>query len=200
MFLIDLIHHGFKKSFEVMAYVCRFVRKLKHKVHLSKGITESSCCKTCKTSTTFCSAGLEKVVSLKSEGNQPCLPGRPVFCSQIDFHLAWHYFCKVGTKEVYKEFKKTPKALDAYTLKDHVLFSGGRLSYAASPIPENAELPLFHEINYVQPVFLNRSTLTYSLAMYIHWEVCPHSGIERTMSTLLRIINNTLRKGLHRTF
>ena len=186
-FLIDLVKVGFKTAFLRLAYVFRFIRRAQHAVHLKHGVERDTRCKMCCVIKEIDLSGMDLLFKKDLESPSVLAP-RVVFCSQFDFHSAWEFMCRQGSKEVMIEYRSKPKKLDSYDEKDGILFSAGRLSYPVPPLNSNPELPLFHDVKYFQPVFLNTSIFTYALVMYVHWEICPHSGIERTLSVLSRMI------------
>lgn len=187
---IDLVYFGFKKSFLIIAIIFRFIIRVKHKVHVSKGQSSINC-KLCSVINSFKTTGLNKIQPYDSTKGFH-LNSR-VVCSPLDFYLAWHHMCKLGTLEVKAQFNE--RQLDDYIEKDGVLFGGGRLSHPEIKINNPVQNPLIDGLDFVQPVFLNTSSLTYALCMYVHWELAPHSGTERTMSNILRIISvEKLRK------
>lgn len=187
---VDLVYHGFRKSFTIIAIIFRFIVRTKHSVHMSKGQSSSNC-KLCSVLHSFKTTGLDKIQPYDS--TKIIDPNARVICSPLDFYLAWHHICKVGTSEVKSQFNNSQ--LDDYIEKDGVLFGGGRLSHPEIKINNPIQNPLIDGLDFVQPVFLNSSSLTYSLCMYVHWELIPHSGTERTMSNVLRIISvERLRK------
>jgi hypothetical protein len=190
---VNFVKLGFRKAFHIMAIMHRFILKTRHKVHKSKGLEDSADCKLCVTLKEFSTKGLEKVQPYDNTAKQvvdgttdDVLPLTKV-CSPLDFHNAWHSICKLGTLELKEQFNSNQ--LSDYTEKDGVLFGGGRLSYPEISNNNFYENPLFENIDYFQPVFLCSSQLTYSLCMYVHWELVPHSGTDRTMSFVLQIIH-----------
>ena len=187
-FLLDFVYHGFEKSFLCLAYVFRFIKQLRHRVHVKKKIVCDNCM-ICKADHKFKTSGLKKLSKNLYGRSESSEKPNTVFCSEMDLYLAWHFLCKKGSKEVYKAYEGNKKVLETYEEQDGVLFSGGRLSYITPIVDGNPEMPILHEIDYFQPVFLNTSSLTYALAMHIHWNICPHSGVERTMRALLQIIH-----------
>jgi hypothetical protein len=201
-YMVDFIHFGFKRAFLQLAYVLRFVTRVRHRVHQKKGLMYSDECKMCKVLSDFKTRGLDKlgfsehkVKFADPAGSQTSSGPRIVVCSPLDFHSAWHYVCRTSTERVKAEYCTKPRKLKEYEEKEHVLFGAGRLSYPDVHTRDSTEIPLFHDIDYFQPVFLASDVLTYAIVMYVHWVLCPHSGIERTMSMVLRIIHvEKLRK------
>ena len=183
-FVIDFVKHGFEKSFIQLALIFRFISRLKHKWHKSKGIEHCTECSICGVITSFKAKGLMNVYSADN-GKQV----DQVFCSPLDFFIAWRFVCRIGTNEVQDYYKSKPSKLEEYTEVDEILHGAGRLTYTNVLVTEANDYQLFHQPDYFQPVFLSKSVLTYSLVMFVHWKVVPHSGIERTMSIVLRIIH-----------
>ena len=71
IFVVDFVKVGFKKAFLQLSYIFRFVRKLQHKVHMSKGETYSDHCKTCTLSKEFQTKGLDCLMIVDPKGFQP---------------------------------------------------------------------------------------------------------------------------------
>ena len=190
---VDFVKHGFKKAFHIMAIMHRFILKTRHKAHITREVDFDDACRLCVTLKEFRTNGLEKVQpydsTIKKVDEESTDNEMPLIkvCSPLDFHNAWHSICKLGTKEVKEQYNDSQ--LSEYTERDGVLFGGGRLSYPEIRCNNVYENPLFENIDYFQPVFLCSSQITYSLCMYVHWDLSPHSGTDRTMAFVLQIIH-----------
>ena len=179
IYAVDFIKHGFKKGFLQLAFIFRFVSRLRHKVHINQHKIEfCSNCPICKVQTKLKASGFNKLTSKKSDQQSKFV------VSPLDFFLAWTAICKIGTKEV-KSITHHTK-LKEYTEKDDILYGGGRLSLPAIRVETSTPI---HEIDFNQPVFLVSDVVTYAIVMYVHWELCPHSGIDRTVSFVSKIIH-----------
>ena len=182
LYLVDFVKLGFERGFLRLAYVMRFVLRCKHKVHERKQIDDPDC-QLCEARKKFQASGLERI--LPAQQNMSV-------CSPLDFYNAWHYICKIGSNEVKIFYSSQPSKLRQYEEKDDVLFGAGRLSYPKMKVETD---PMIFETDFYQPVFLMSSVVTYAIVMYVHWKLCPHSGVESTMSTVLRILHvKNLRK------
>ena len=192
-YLVNFVSLGFKKALRVMAIVCRFVLKTRHKCHVNRNIKYSPDCSMCFTGKSLLSRGLEKIQPYNNCGGNNIEDSdttgnlTPGICSPLDFFYAWKSICQVGSQEVRENYKHNQ--LIEFIEKDGIFYSGGRLSFPVVECNNPAENPLFDGIDYVQPVFPSSSEVTYSLCMYVHWELAHHAGIERTMSFILRIIH-----------
>jgi hypothetical protein len=84
--------------------------------------------------------------------------------------------------------------LRKYHKKDHILYGAGRLEYPDFRIELETRT---EEIDFMKPVFLANSVVTYALALHVHWDesFCPHSGVSRTATFLAKMIHvvNVLR-------
>ena len=179
---VDFIKFGFRKSFLILAYVQRFLTKLRHSVHQKKGVEDCSKCPLCRVKRLVSERQFTKL----SEKFKPVHTGAT--CTSLDFHLAWKVLCRLGTQEVKEHYKSTPSKLSRYHEKDQILYGAGCLEYPDMRI--EIETPV-HSVDFVKPVFLNSSVITFSLALHIHWDpsFCPHSGVSRTGTFLARIIH-----------
>ena len=203
-YLVDFVKFGFERAMMQLSYVMRFVMKLKHKVHLRKGQDTSEGCQLCSQSRLFKTQGLDKlnlpekrveVMFADPKESQPVPGPRVVVCSPLDTFMAWRYLCTSSTACVKSEYNDKPKKLAEFEERDGILFGAGRLSHPSVLIRNEEDIKLFNDMDYLQPVFLANDSLTYAISMYAHWVLCPHSGVERTMSTVLRIIHvEKLRK------
>ena len=179
MYLVDFIRFGFKRAFTQLAFVFRFIIRLKHKVHVRKGLNVSDDCSLCKIRSKFSTSGLEKIDPTQLEENNTSI------CSPLDFYLAWKFICKIGSQE-FKANVTSRSKLKEYEEEEGILFGGGRLSYPELRV--ETEVPIYN-LDYRQPVFDASSVVVYALIMYVHWELCPHSGVERTMNHVLKIVH-----------
>ncbi len=64
-------------------------------------------------------------------------------CSPLDFYVAWHQICKIGSKETKLHYKKKPAILNDFDEIDGVLHSAGRLSYPDVRIETTPKLDTF---------------------------------------------------------
>ncbi len=177
---VDFVKFGFKKAFLILAFVMKFISKLKHKWHKRKEV--SADCDVCSVENMIGGRDFGKMSS-KFQGDS-----YNVYCSPLDFFLAWRFVCKIGSLEVKEHFKNQPAKLDKYQEMDGVLYSAGRLAIPDIRVETD---PMMYNLNFNQPVFLNSSVITYSLIMFIHWEEesYAHAGVERTMNFLLKLIH-----------
>lgn len=200
-YVVDLVKFGFAKGFLILATVFRFILRTKHRAHISKGNVFQVDCKMCNIESSFRTNGLCKIQPLQLKNSSCNDESRNiadvsfVVCSPLDFYAAWHFLCKEGTKEVKEYYKGKPDKLNEYTEKDGVLFGAGRLSHSDIRLINNVEIPIFSNIDFFQPVFLYSSAVTYALCMHTHWTLCPHSGVDRTITFVSNIIHvSNLRK------
>ena len=177
---VDFVKFGFKKAFLILSFVMKFISKLKHRWHKQKEVAAD--CDICSVENMIGGRDFGKMSS-KFQGVS-C----KVYCSPLDFFLAWRLICKISTIEVKEHFKNQPSKLDKYQEKDGILYSAGRLALPDIRVETD---PMMHDLNFNQPVFLNSSVITYSLIMYIHWEEesYAHAGVERTMNFLLKLVH-----------
>ena len=180
LYPVNFIKFGFLKAFTQFAYVIRFILKIKHKYHQNEknNLEYDPNCKICKVTGSFKPRGLSLLAPDKSKEQSRCSP--------LDFYVAWHQICKIGSKETKLHYKKKPAILNDFDEIDGVLHSAGRLSY---PDVRIETTPKLHETNFFQPVFTVTSEVTYSIVMYVHWILVPHSGVERTLNQVLKIIH-----------
>ena len=199
-YLVDFVKHGFEKSFRIITIIFRYFLRLRHKAHLGRNSDFEINCKMCCVKKEFKTNGLQKIqpkdVNETEKGVTDNECETPVLvCSPLDSYVAWHFICKIGTLEVKDYYRHKPDKLKDYTEKDGVLFGAGRLSHSEVKLNNQMENPLFKHIDFFQPVFLNSSTVTYALCMHAHWKLCPHSGIDRTMTFVSNIVHvEKLRK------
>ena len=73
--------------------------------------------------------------------------------------------CRLGTLEVKEHYKSTPSKLRKYHEKDQILYGAGRLEYPDFRIELETRT---EEIDFVKPVFLANSVVTYALALHVH--------------------------------
>ena len=176
---VDFIQLGFKKAFTRLAYVMRFKTKLRHEAHLSKKIDEDPNCKLCLTRRQIKSTGFARIAP-----KNPRKDDNKIYCSPLDFFNAWQAICQLGTAEVRGTVQES--RLKEYTEIDGVLYGAGRLSYPAIRVET---IPKIHEVDFFQPLFTVTSVVTYAIVQYVHWELCTHSGVERTVLFVLKIIH-----------
>ena len=203
-YVVDLVKFGFEKGFLILAIMFRFILRAKHRAHISKGNVFKVDCRMCNIESSFRTNGLCKIQPLKTKDSSCNDESRDlsdgtllpfVVCSPLDFYAAWHFLCKEGTKEVKEYYKGKSDKLNEYTEKDGVLFGAGRLSHSDIRLINNVEIPIFSNIDFFQPVFLFSSAVTYALCMHTHWKLCPHSGVDRTITFVSNIIHvSNLRK------
>ena len=180
LYPVEFIKFGFLKAFTQFAYVMRFILKLKHKLHQNEknNIDYDPDCKICKVTGNFKPKGLSLIVPEKPNGQ--------IRCSPLDFYLAWYQICRIGSDETKSYYKKKPNMLSDFDEIEGVLHSAGRLSY---PDVRIETTPKLHETNFFQPVFTVTSEVTYAIVMYVHWVLIPHSGVERTINQVMKIIH-----------
>ena len=197
-YLVDFVTFGFVKAFQHLVYVVRFALRLKHRIHIRKGIESKDSCPLCCVSKEFKTRGLDRLklpvkrveVLLTQQPDAQAFPGpKVVICSPLDSFMAWKYVCKVGTTNVRACYQSKPRKLAEFTEKDGILFGGCRLSYPELQTRDETEIKLFDEIDYVQPVFLSTDPVVYAIVMHVHWNLCPHSGVERSMAAVLKMVH-----------
>ena len=168
--LIDLIKFGWKKATAILSNVIKFATKLKHKVHLSKGVSTTDCL--------LCS----------SESRVP-----------LDFDED-KLFAEEGLKYIFRKETcrimplMTKKKLDQYILMDGILYYQSRLNSEFKS--EDLDCQAFfdsHDIKEYLPVVFSDSDIFFSYVIHIHYYIRPHSGVEITMkeaSKIMMVVNN----------
>ena len=177
-YVVDLVTKGFKQSFGALAYVMKFISKLKHNLHKKEKLF-SETCNICQLQ--FAVGGIPELLGIKDSFSQ--LPGREgVFTSPYDQFLAWKTLCKIGTQEVKATLTNSQK--EKYVESDEgILYSGGRLSQL-----HTVKNTLYERFQFVKPVILVSSQLTYSIVMHMHW-LHNHPGVEQLVLLVLQVIH-----------
>jgi hypothetical protein len=180
---VDPVFFGFRRALSILAIILRFATKMKHRLHIKKGVSNDECELCILTDPLFRYEGLKHLEKpLYSQA-----PPVRVLTSPYDERNAWRYLCSVASDEAREHL--TPRKLREY--KDTgsgIIYSGGRLSFTDLS-QDYSEPQLYKDISFVCPVALVNSALTYSLCMYVHWEVLNHPGIERQVSHILKILH-----------
>ena len=178
-YTVDFVRFGFRKAFLHLAFIMRFISRVKHMVHINqKNVEFSTDCSVCQVKSKLNVRGFDKLTKKESSNSSR------ITCSPLDLYLAWNSLCRIGSKEVKAALHHTKIA--EFEEKDEILYGGGRLSYPTLRIETT---PAVHELDFVQPVFLVSSPVTYAICLYVHWELCPHSGVDRTTSFVSKIIH-----------
>ena len=181
-YLVDFIRLGFRKAFLILAYVQRYITKLRHKAHQRKGIDSSDKCPLCVIK---CQLSERQFIEI-SEKFKPVHTSAT--CTSLDFHLAWKNVCRKGSKEVRDYYRSNPSKLKKYDENDGILYGAGRLDFNGMRIETE---PGAFPVDYYKPVFLNNSVVTYALVMHMHWDpnFCPHSGVGRLTTFVMKVIH-----------
>lgn len=181
-YLVDFVRLGFRKAFLILAYVQRYITRLRHRAHQSKGIVSCDRCPLCVIK---CQLS-EKQFTEISEKFKPV--HTRVTCTSLDFHLAWKNICRKGSEEVREYYKCTPSKLKKYDEHDGIFYGAGRLDFNGMRIETE---PTTFPVDYYKPVFLNNSVVTYALVMHMHWDpnFCAHSGVGRLTTFVMKVIH-----------
>lgn len=170
--LLNLKYYGFEKSIRLLGLLFRFITRLKHASHGTGNGTKVNC--------QLCNV-------VKSRDNLETLPLNHGFIpTSYEIHLAWNMLCRQETIQV--RIALTQKKIAAYKDEHGILVSGGRMMYDEL-IVDNPELPYFPRLNFTSPVALVNSPLTIAIAVFIHWEVLYHPGVEQQLSFMLKILH-----------
>ena len=178
--LVDIVKYGWKKTLNIYANIFNFILNLKHKVHASKGIMPDKDCK-------ICHAAPE--VRALSE------------LQKLYLHSSEEYLYAQESEEVMKTL--SPKKLEQYIIKDNRVYYESRLvSETISKDIDVSALPFFDnfQIKPLLPVVRAESELFFALAIHIHLNVRPHSGVETSFREICQAIwpINNPRKYLQR--
>ena len=175
MHLVNPIKFGWNRSLNILANVFNYVLNLKHKVHLKKGEETSQKCKIC---------------NFKKDNIQPQLTKLYLHCSEE------HFF----TEESKILLDSLPnKKLERFIVKEGRVYYESRLvSQTTSADVDPSTLPFFDtfQIKPILPVVRADSQLFFALAIHIHNNLRPHSGVETSLREILQImwpINNPRR-------
>ena len=98
-----------------------------------------------------------------------------------------HYWNKLATQEV--KANQSQKQVEKFELHDSVLWFGGRLKHEDNVTSEDVDADAFYDggtISFCSPVVMSTSAIFYSFAMFVHWFVMPHMGIESTLREILK--------------
>ena len=172
--IIGLQYYGFQKSIRLLGLLFRFITRKIHQSHEKKGVTNHKC-RLCNSDNT-----------VKRNAMHTLTVKNQFIPTSYEIHLAWDFICRQASDEV--RANVSSKKLLAYEEENGVLVSGGRLSYP-DVLVDSPELPYLPDMNYKSPVALVKSNLVVSLAIYIHWYVLPHVGIEQQLSFMLKIVH-----------
>ena len=174
--MIDVIHHGWKKSLNILAKTADFTNRLKHRIH--DRTQSESIKKKFKDSCLICSHAKEELPDIYQS-------------------VALNALLRQDTKATITRMPNKKKA--EFSLKDGILWYTGRLSEMNSIKTKDVDFDSFFdntEIKSVLPVVDSDSPLFYALLMHIHTKVRPHSGVEitlREITKIMYVINNPRR-------
>ena len=172
--ILELKYYGFQKSLRLIGLLFRFITRTMHAVHIKKQTTNLKC-RLCNSDETIKRNSMHRL-TVKNN----FIP------TAYEIHLAWDLLCRKATNEV--RANASNKKLLAYEEENGILVSGGRLTYP-DVLVDSPELPYFPDLNFKSPVALVRSNLVTSLAIYIHWNVLPHVGVDQQLSFMLKIVH-----------
>ena len=175
-FIVEPVTRGFKLSFLALSYIMRFVSKLKHRLHL-KHREISEVCHVCKLQ--FLPGDTPFLLGINTSSQ---LLGREgVFLSQYDCFLAWKTICRIATLEVKEVLTKSQRA-NYEESEEGILYYGGRLSQL-----HEIKNTFYEKFQFVRPVALVTSQLTYAVVMHMHW-LHNHPGVELLLQMVLQVI------------
>ena len=170
--LLNLKYYGFKKSIRLLGLLFRFITRTKHASHGSGNGIKVDC--------QLCNV-------VESRDNLESLPLNHGFIpTSYEIHLAWNMLCRRETFQVRTTL--TQRKIAAFKEEHGILVSGGRMMYP-DLVVDNPELPYFPKLNFTSPVALVNSPLTIALAVFIHWQVLYHPGVEQQLSFMLKILH-----------
>jgi hypothetical protein len=166
---VDIIRIGYSKSLRIMSNVIGFTWTLKHKAHLTRGLTQSQDCKKCS-------------AILKTNGI-------PTEYSKILTAEALNYFLRLESVRLGSTLSK--EKLSKFSLKDGIYYAIGRISIDAQVPQIDLDFDAFFdgaEIKGVLPVISSDSDIFFALLMHIHHHVRKHSGNEPTLKEVMKIV------------
>ncbi len=104
-----------------------------------------------------------------------------VFLSQYDCFLAWKTICRIATLEVKEVLTKSQRA-NYEESEEGILSYGGSLSQL-----HEIKNTFDEKFQFVRPVALVTSQLTYAVVMHMHW-LHNHPGVELLLQMVLQVI------------
>ena len=114
---------------------------------------------------------------------------------ELPSRKALRYWARVATKEVKSNLPRTSPKKSFYTEEDGVLYYGGRLQNVSEFEIQDLNIGGLQEMNkkfnFCRPVILGTSPLAYALAIFGHWELTPHAGVEYSLFKLLQTFHIT---------
>ena len=96
------------------------------------------------------------------------------------------YWARIASDEVRSSTSK--KDLEKYTLDNGIFYYNGRIAQGESFTTKDLDVDYFFdssEMNFMNPVVLSSSKIFYSFAMFIHWKVQLHGGVERLLRKIM---------------
>lgn len=175
-FPIDIIHHGWKHSINIMTRITKTIATWTHQTHLgTKNI---------------------KVKHSLEERCQVCETSN-LSLDQICRREAENHLYRAEAKIIVPRMSK--KKLEEYTQENGILWSTGRIAEINSIKERDLDLDAFFdnvEIKTILPVVSADSPVFYAFVVHIHTKIRPHSGVEITMREVFKtmhVIDNPRR-------
>ena len=107
--------------------------------------------------------------------------------TSFEMCIAWRHLCIQMSQDV--RLRSSKQKQEAY-IEDPsgILKCGGRLTYPATEV-DDTEYSSYEFSSFVAPVGLVDNEVVIALAVYLHWEILPHTGVEQLLNYMLRIVH-----------
>jgi hypothetical protein len=166
-FLVDMVALGWQRGRRTIAIWIKFIHRLFHRFHTSRGKVKEDRCLECTRLDTS-SSELSSTLLCKADS--------------FLFETETGIILKTTNESQRKKF----------VMKDGILMYTGRLSEQNQFTSRDLDTKVFfdsHEFTGLCPVVMSHSSLFFSYAMHVHMKVRPHAGVEVTLKEIAKTMH-----------
>ena len=179
--VIDFVKYGWAKATSILEIMIEAGSNWIHKTHLSEKIGNGNVKESLKVRCLPCKLD-------EYDGTDGQLPLREQSLHNVRESIVNHYIDFIATRECLG--KLSTKELEFYERNDDgILFYRGRLgpdhTWTIRDL-DHLDINLLKDqgIGFNKPCLLGTSPIFYAYALYVHYTVLPHAGLERTLKKI----------------